>query len=216
MHFSEKPEIVAINWEGFEAHAEGTLYAANPYKADPFNRALWSKGWCDRQDGRLKPETAFDGYWIVDDALNDQPGEGFQVYFGCPFRAIGTKQGEHLQFSLALASVPKTDAVYGVKLARRHGRHSVTLIRKSGAEGSGKSRQRTAAIEYPTKALDQAKITWDEAVTVALEEQGDLDRSDAQGILEVQSILAAKLYQDKSEPAQAAGQILAQPIRQAA
>lgn len=131
MHQNEKPEYVAINWEGFEAHADGTRYAANPYMADPFKRALWSKGWSDGQQGRLKPETAFDGYWIVDDVLDERPNEGFQVYFGCPFRFIGTKQSEYLRLGQALASVPKTEAVYRVKLARRHGQHSVRLLRQA-------------------------------------------------------------------------------------
>jgi hypothetical protein len=132
MNFHEKPAIVAINWEGFEAHAEGMLYSANPYAADPFKRALWSKGWSDGQHKRPKPETAFDAYWIVDDVLDGQTKEGFQLFYGCPFRAVGTKQGEFLQLGLALAAVSEGEPVYRVKLARRHGDHSVKLIREAG------------------------------------------------------------------------------------
>lgn len=209
MHFNEKPEVVAINWEGFEAHSEGIPYAANPYSAAPFQRALWSKGWCDGQHGRRAPETAFDAYWIVDDVLDGQTKEGFQAYFGCPFRAIGSKQGEYAQLALALAGSPAGEAVYRVKLARRHGQHSVTLIRTPGKPANENSRHSAAAIHDAAKAFDQAKITWEGAVVAALEEQGDLDHSDAQSVLDVKVVMADTLYLENVAPQKAAAQILA-------
>jgi len=132
MHFNEKPEVVAINWEGFVAHGDAIPYSANPHTGDLFKRALWSKGWGDAQQKRHAPETAFDAYWIVDDVLDGQTKEGFQVYYGCPFRAVGTKQGEYDQLGLAIAGIPENEPAYRVKLARRHGEHSVALIRKPG------------------------------------------------------------------------------------
>jgi hypothetical protein len=171
MHFNEKPEVVAINWEGFEARAEGVSYAVNPYATDPFKRALWSKGWCDREHGRLAPETAFDAYWIVDDALDGRAREGFQVFYGCPFRAIGTRQGEHLQLGLALASVPEAEPVYRVRLARRHGKHSVVHIRGANGTAKGRVERNTLAIRDPGKVFDQTKVTWESELVTALEKQ---------------------------------------------
>lgn len=214
MQSNEKPEVVAINWEGFEAHAEGIPYATNPYRAEPFKRALWSKGWCDGQHGRPAPETAFDAYWIVDDVMDGQTKEGFQVYFGCPFRAIGAKQGEYGQLGLALASVTATEAVYRVKLARRHGEHSVTLIRNAGETKKGRARLGGRAIYDPAKAFDQPKITWEGLMIKALEDHGGLDRSDAQSVLEVHITLADALYQNGERAEVAAAKILVQPVHQ--
>jgi hypothetical protein len=135
MHFNEKTEVVAINWEGFTAHCDGIPYYAIPHASELFKRALWSKGWSDAQQKRHAPETAFDAYWIVDDVLDGQTKEGFQVYYGCPFRAVGTKQGEYAQLGLALVGIPENEAAYRVKLARRHGEHSVALIRKPQEAG---------------------------------------------------------------------------------
>jgi len=216
MYFHEKPTIVAIKWEGFEAHAEGMLYSANPYAADPFKRALWSKGWSDGQHKRAKPETAFDAYWIVDDVLDGQTKEGFQLFYGCPFRAIGTKQGEFLQLGLALAAVSDGEPVYRVKLARRHGDHSVKLIREAGQGETRNPGFKPLIVRDPAKAFDQAKTVWEELVITALEEQGGLDRSDAQSVLEAKSVLADTLYEGKIEPTNAAAQILGQAVPQPA
>lgn len=216
MYFHEKPTIVAINWEGIEAHAEGMLYSANPYAADPFKRALWSKGWSDGQHKRAKPETAFDAYWIVDDVLDGQTKEGFQLFYGCPFRAVGTRQGEFLQLCLALAAVSDGEPVYRVKLARRHGVHSVKLIREAEKGDTKNSRFKPLIVRDPAKAFDQAKTVWEELVITALEEQGELDRSDAQSVLEVKSVLADTLYEGRTDPANAAAQILRRAVRQPA
>ena len=211
MHFNEKPEVVAINWEGFTAHRDGIPYYANPHASDLFKRALWSKGWSDAQQERHAPETAFDAFWIVDDVLDGQTKEGFQVYYGCPFRAVGTKQGEYAQLGLALMGIPENEAAYRVKLARRHGEHSVALIRKPQEAGSGKRRKSSPAIQNPAKVFDQEKITWEGLVIAAMEEQGQIDHSDAQGILEVQIALADTLYIEKVAPEKVAAQILAHP-----
>lgn len=184
MHFNEKPHIAAVNWEGFQARSEGIAFAANPYAADPFKRALWSKGWSDSFNGRLTPETAFDGFWIVDDVLDGQTKEGFQVFYGCPFRAIGTKQGEFALFGLALASVPEIEAVYRVKLARRHGEHSVALIRTSGGS-KGNVRKTGGAVLNLEKAFDQTIISWEGDRVAEIIEQTKIDNSDAQSIHEV-------------------------------
>ena len=216
MHFNEKPEVVAINWEGFAAHGEGISYSANPHASDLFKRALWSKGWSDAQQKRHTPETAFDAYWIVDDVLDGQTKEGFQVYYGCPFRAVGTKQGEYAQLGLALAGIPENEAAYRVKLARRHGEHSVALLHKPGEPAGGKARRSMPAIQDPAKAFDQEKITWEGQVIAAMEEQGQINHSDAQGILEIQIALVDNLYIEKFAPEQTAAQVLAHPKRQAA
>ncbi|CAN7631656.1 hypothetical protein [Massilia sp. LjRoot122] len=184
MHFNEKPHIVAVNWEGFQAQGEGIAFAANPYAADPFKRALWSKGWSDSSNGRPAPETAFEGFWIVDDVLDGQAKEGFQVFYGCPFRAIGTKQGEFALLGLALASVPEIEAVYRVKLARRHGEHSVALIRTSGGS-NGNVRKTGRADLNPEKAFDQTIISWEGDRVAEIMEQKQIDNSEAQGIHEV-------------------------------
>lgn len=215
MHFNEKPEVVAINWEGFAAHGEGIPYSANPHASDLFKRALWSKGWSDAQQKLHAPETAFDAYWIVDDVLDGQAKEGFQLYYGCPFRAIGTKQGEYAQLGLALAGIPQDEIAYRVKLARRHGEHSVAIIRRPGESGSVKSRRSTLAIQDPAKAFDQEKITWEGQVIAAMEELGQIDHSNAQGILEVQIAFADELYIEKVAPEKVAAQVLADPKRQA-
>jgi hypothetical protein len=216
MHFNEKPEVVAINWEGFEARAEGVSYAVNPYATDPFKRALWSKGWCDREHGRLAPETAFDAYWIVDDALDGRAREGFQVFYGCPFRAIGTRQGEHLQLGLALASVPEAEPVYRVRLARRHGKHSVVHIRGANGTAKGRVERNTLAIRDPGKVFDQTKVTWESELVTALEKHGELDHSDAASLHEVHFVLAETLFNHGTDPGNTARQILAQPIRKQA
>ena len=215
MQFNEKPEVVAINWQGYTAHCDGIPYYANPHASDLFKRALWSKGWSDAQQKRHAPETAFDAYWIVDDVLDGQTKEGFQVYYGCPFRAVGTKQGEYAQLGMALVGIPENEAAYRVKLARRHGEHSVTLIRKPQEAGSGKPRKSSSAIRNPAKVFDQEKITWEGQVITAVEEQGQVDHSDAQGILEVQIALADTLYIEKVAPEKVAAQILAHPQRRA-
>jgi hypothetical protein len=216
MRFNEKPEVVAINWEGFTAHCDGIPYYANPHASDLFKRALWSKGWSDAQQKRHAPETAFDAYWIVDDVLDGQTKEGFQVYYGCPFRAVGTKQGEYAQLGLALVGIPENEAAYRVKLARRHGEHSVALIRKPQEAGSGKRRKSSPAIQNPAKVFDQEKITWEGQVITAMEEQGQIDHSDAQSILDVQIALADTLYIEKVAPEKVAAQILAHPQRRSA
>lgn len=207
MNFHEEPAVVAINWEGFEAHAEGVPYSANPYAADPFKRALWSKGWSDGQYKRPKPETAFDAYWIVDDVLDGQRKEGFQLFYGCPFRAVGTKQGEFLHLGLALAAVSKGEAVYRVKLARRHGDHSVKLIREAGQGDTKNSRRRRLSVREPSKAFDLAKTIWEELVVRRLQNEGDLIRSDAQSVLNANCVLVDTLYQSNVRANKAAAQI---------
>lgn len=214
MNSNEKPHIVAVNWEGFQAQVEGTAFAANPYGADPFKRALWSKGWSDSFNGRQKPETAFEGYWIVDDTLDGQTKEGFQVFYGCPFRAIGTKQGEYAQLGLALASVPAIETVYRVKLARRHGEHSVALIR-IGDGSTAKCRRTGEVVLDPEKAFDQAKISWECALVAAMVEQAQIDNSDAQSIHEVHVALADDMYRKRTAAADAARALLSQPIGKA-
>lgn len=215
MHLNEKPEVVAINWEGFTAHHDGIPYSANPHAGDLFKRALWAKGWSDAQQKRHAPDTAFDAYWVVDDVLDGQTKEGFQVYYGCPFRAVGTKQGEYSQLGLALASIHESEATYRVKLARRHGEHSVTLIRMPGEAKSGKPRRSTPTIRNPAKAFDQERISWEGHVIAALEAQGQIDHSDAQGILEAQIAFADELYIERVTPVEVAARILARPKRHA-
>lgn len=124
-----KPEYVSVNWEGFSAQRDGIPFAKNPYGAGDIKRSLWSKGWQDGEGGKLKPESSYDCYWIVDDVLNNSSKEGYQVYFGCPFTAIGVLQSEHLLRREALHAVPANEEVYRVMLARRHHKHSVTLLR---------------------------------------------------------------------------------------
>lgn len=212
MNFNEKPHIVAVNWEGFQAHAEGTAFAANPYGSDPFKRALWSKGWSDSFNGHPTPETAFEGYWIVDDTLDGQTKEGFQVFYGCPFRAIGTKQGQFLQLGLALASVPATEAVYRVRLARRHGEHSVALIRTAGGI-TAKCRRIGEVVLNPEKAFDQAKISWESDLVAAMVEQAQIDNSDAQSIHEVHAARADDMYHRGTAAVDAASALLSEPIK---
>lgn len=125
----EKPEYVSVNWEGFSAQRDGIPFANNPYGAGDIKRSLWSKGWQDGKDGMLKPESSYDCYWIVDDVLTNSSKEGYQVYFGCPFTAIGVLQSEHLLRREALHTIPANEEVYRVMLARRHHNHSVTLLR---------------------------------------------------------------------------------------
>jgi hypothetical protein len=124
-----KPEYVSINWEGFAAQRDGVLFVNNPYGAGDIKRSLWSKGWQDGEGGMLKPESSYDCYWIVDDVLTNSSREGYQVYFGCPFTAFGVLQSEHLLRREALRAVPANEEVYRVRLARRHHKHSVRLLR---------------------------------------------------------------------------------------
>jgi hypothetical protein len=207
MHKHENPAVVAVNWEGFFAQQAGDAYSSNPYMPDPFKRAVWSKGWSDGRAGLLKPETAFDAYFIVDDALDGHSKEGYQVFYGCPHRAIGAKQGEFLQLGDARRSINSGEPVYRVKLARRHGEHSVTLMAPLTA-GSRHPRPRAVALHDPAKVFDQAKITWEGNVIEELETQGSLNRSDAQSVFEVNIVLADGLYHDETEPVKAATAIL--------
>ena len=124
-----KPEYVSVNWEGFSAQRVGVPFANNPYGAGDIKRSLWSKGWQDGEGGKLKPESSYECYWIVDDVLTNSSREGYQVYFGCPFTAIGVLQSEHLLRREALHAIPASEEVYRVTLARRHHNHSVTLLR---------------------------------------------------------------------------------------
>lgn len=135
MNTSNNFQSIIINWEGFLTRQAGATFASNPYTKDAFSRALWSKGWQDADRGLIKPETAQDCYWIVDDTLDNRPREGFQVYFGCAFTAIGLKQSEHLRLSAALQSIPASEPVLRVRLARRHAEHSVQVLRTAQRTG---------------------------------------------------------------------------------
>jgi len=208
MQKHENPAVVAVNWEGFLAQQAGAAYVSNPYIADPFKRAVWSKGWTDASAGLLKPETAFDAFFIVDDVLQGQSGEGYQVFYGCPHRAIGAKHSEFLQFGDAQRSIHEDEPVYRVKLARRHGEHSVTLMAPLASTGGRQPRPRAVALRDPAKVFDQAKIMWEGSVIEELEAQGDLDHSDAQSLFEVNVVLADGLYHDQVQPKEAAASIL--------
>lgn len=208
MQNHENPAVVALNWEGFLAQQAGDASVSNPHMADPFKRAVWSKGWTDASAGLPKPETAIDAFFIVDDALEGQSKEGFQVFFGCPHRAIGAKHGEFLQLGDARRSINEGEPVYRVKLARRHDKHSVTLMAPLTSGGGRRPRHQTIALHDPAKVFDQAKILWEGNVIQELETQGDLENSDAQSVFEVKIMLADGLYHDKAGPKEAAAAIL--------
>lgn len=77
-----------------------------------------------------------DAYFIVDDWCDSLNREGFAVFYGDPFTATGTLAREFRRLGEAVAYVSKhTDTThpphergYRVRLARRHGSHSVTVI----------------------------------------------------------------------------------------
>jgi hypothetical protein len=208
MQNHENPAVVAVNWEGFLAQQAGAAFVSNPHMADPFKRAVWLKGWTDARAGLPKPETAIDAFFIVDDVLEGQSTEGFQVFFGCPHRAIGAKHGEFLRLGDARRSIKKGEPVYRVKLARRHGEHSVMLMAPLAFGGGCRPRHRTIALHDPAKVFGQVKILWEGSVIQELEAQGDLDNSDAQSLFEVNIVLADGLYHDKTGPKEAAAAIL--------
>lgn len=208
MQKHENPGVVAVNWEGFLAQQAGETFISNPHMADPFKRAVWSKGWTDARAGLLKPETAFDAFFIVDDVLERQSKEGYQVFYGCPHRAIGAKHGEFLQLGEARRSICKDEPVYRVKLARRHGEHSVTLMAPLAATGASRPRSRTVALHDPAKVFDQAKIMWEGSVIEELEAQGHVDPLGAHSLFEANVVLADGLYHDKAGPKEAAAAIL--------
>jgi hypothetical protein len=209
MKLTEKPEIVAINWEGFEAHTAGLSYAANPYFGDLFKRALWGKGWVDGKSGRLAPETDYGNtYWIVDDCLDESREEGFQIFHGCPFRALGVKQGEYRTYGAALASIPADEVVFRVKLARRHGQHSVTRIGRAGGPGIEGKKARAAIVQDADKAFDKARITWEADLITELEIAGGMTTSDAISLLEVKLGKVDEMYIENVTAAAAAQTLL--------
>ena len=71
-------------------------------------------------------------YFIFDDVIGEDGTEGFHVLFGDPYVPAGTRQfaartmGECLQWLRPHLTVD--EPVYRVRLARRHGAHSVTAI----------------------------------------------------------------------------------------
>lgn len=133
MKTNENPAMVAICWEGFMAQSDGAALKANPYdrKQETDKAAFWITGWVDASNGLAKPRMAVEAYWIVDDALQNAGGrEGFAVFYGCPHMAVGVQKTEHVLLREALASISMDEPVYRVKLARRHGKHTVTLLRQ--------------------------------------------------------------------------------------
>jgi hypothetical protein len=75
----------------------------------------------------------------------------------------------------------------------QHGGQSVALIRNPQEAGTRKPRRGAQAMRNPAKAFDKAKNTWEEQVIAAMEEQSQIDHSEAHSILEVQVALASNL-----------------------
>jgi len=67
-------------------------------------------------------------YWIVDDVIGESGREGFEVMHGNADTAEGYSQSAHKTLKAAIASIPKGEPVYRVRLARRNGAHSVKRI----------------------------------------------------------------------------------------
>ena len=139
LNISSNTDLVSISWEGFLDHRSGVGIRDNPYANSPLKSAVWAKGWNDAASCKPRPEDAIEAYFIIDDALDEKRGEGFLVYFGCPHQAIGVKHGEYRQLAEAKRSIPAGEAVYRVKLARRHGKHSVIeLVAPASADNRAK------------------------------------------------------------------------------
>ena len=107
-------------------------------------------------------------------------------------------------------SIDDGEPVYRVKLARRHGKHSVTLLAPLDTAGGSRLRHRAVALPDPAKVFDQAKVMWEGSVIEELEAQGHLDHSDARSVFEVRAVLADGLYHNRAEPKDAAAAILKQ------
>lgn len=67
-------------------------------------------------------------YFIVDDVISESGCEGFCLMHGDPHEARGFIQHESRTLRECLARVPAGETVYRVRLARRHGTHTVKLI----------------------------------------------------------------------------------------
>ena len=71
-------------------------------------------------------------YFIIDDWCDDLHREGFVLMHGNPSDAIGTTQGEfrflYEAIDKAARSMVEREPLYRVKLARRHGTHSVRVL----------------------------------------------------------------------------------------
>lgn len=79
-----------------------------------------------------------EAYFIVDDWCENLGCVGFVVHYGNPYTAIGTRQSEcrlyHDATAYVAAHTTADETAYRVRLARRHGEHSVKPIKFKGAD----------------------------------------------------------------------------------
>jgi hypothetical protein len=69
-----------------------------------------------------------DVYWVVDDCIDASGHEGYELLRGNPYSTVGVRIHAARRLHTVLAKVPHGEKVYRVRLARRHGTHSVKLI----------------------------------------------------------------------------------------
>jgi hypothetical protein len=67
-------------------------------------------------------------YFIVDDCIDERGTEGFALIYGDPWTAVGVSLHVSRSIKDLRARVPEDEPLFRVRLARRHGWHSVCRI----------------------------------------------------------------------------------------
>jgi hypothetical protein len=75
----------------------------------------------------------FDLYYIIDDCIDAKGTEGFVLMLGNPWTAIGADRGVARSIKELRCKVPDDEALFRVRLARRHGKHTVERINGAAA-----------------------------------------------------------------------------------
>jgi len=74
-------------------------------------------------------------YFITDDVITQSGREGFEVVYGNPYTACGFSQYAALTLreckAFVALRIAEGETVYRVRLARRHGEHSVKVLKMS-------------------------------------------------------------------------------------
>lgn len=94
------------------------MTTATPFLTAPFLTVL-----------RAISRPEHDSYFVIDDVIGHRGREGYVVLYGNPHTACGTRCGEFLRLREACqylrAHMDPGEQAYRVRLARRHGTHSV-------------------------------------------------------------------------------------------
>lgn len=72
-------------------------------------------------------------YYIIDDCIDTSGTEGFVLMFGDPWTAIGVERYFARSIKELRGKVPEGEPLFRVRLARRHGEHSVCRINGAAA-----------------------------------------------------------------------------------